>query len=155
MIGLENVLIKQCGVSHSGSFKDLGMTALMSHVNSQWDRGHLKAVGCASSGDTSAAVSCYSAFAGIPSIVFLPQGKVSLAQLVQPLANGSIVFALETDFDGCMKTIKEVVSRYPVYLANSMNPLRLEGQKTVSMEICQQMGWEVPECVIIPSGNLG
>jgi len=155
-VDMSHIWIKQCGVSHSGSFKDLGMTALLSQVNYLMKRGHhIKAVGCASSGDTSAAVSAYASASGIPSVVFLPAGKVSPSQLVQPIANGSLVLCLDTDFDGCMALIKQVVQEYPVYLANSMNPLRLEGQKTVSIDIAQQMLWDLPDTVIIPGGNLG
>jgi threonine synthase len=80
---------------------------------------------------------------------------VSVAQLVQPLAHGAKVLALETDFDGCMKVVRELAARGLVYLANSMNPLRIEGQKTVALEIAQQLGWEAPDWVVIPSGNLG
>jgi len=85
----------------------------------------------------------------------LPRGMVSVAQLVQPLANGARVFALDTDFDGCMQVVKELAARGLIYLANSMNPLRVEGQKTVAVEITQQLGWEVPDWVVLPSGNLG
>lgn len=116
---------------------------------------HIKAVGCASSGDTSAAMSAYASAIGIPSVVFLPAGKVSPSQLIQPISNGSLVFCLDTDFDGCMECIKQVVQEYPIYLANSMNPIRLEGQKTVSIDIAQQLFWDVPDTVIIPGGNLG
>ncbi|MBL8993444.1 MAG: pyridoxal-phosphate dependent enzyme, partial [Spirochaetia bacterium] len=105
--------------------------------------------------DTSAALSAYAAFAGIPSIVFLPANKISVAQLIQPVANGAHVLSLDTDFDGCMKIVREVTAKYPIYLANSMNSLRVEGQKTISYEICQQFGWEVPDFIIIPGGNLG
>jgi len=87
--------------------------------------------------------------------VLLPRGRVSTAQLVQPLAHGARVFALETDFDGCMAVVKELARRKLVYLANSMNPLRIEGQKTVSFEMVQQFDWESPDWVILPSGNLG
>jgi threonine synthase len=87
--------------------------------------------------------------------VLLPRGMVSAAQLVQPLAHGARVLALETDFDGCMAIVKELARRQLVYLANSMNPLRIEGQKTVSLEIVQQFDWESPDWIILPSGNLG
>ena len=110
---------------------------------------------CASTGDTSAALSAYAAAAGIPAIVFLPRGKISVAQLIQPVANGAIVFALDTDFDGCMEIVKQVAERDGVYLANSMNSLRIEGQKTVGIEIVQQLDWEVPDWIVIPGGNLG
>src|SRR6516165_2595027 len=115
----------------------------------------IPAVACASTGDTSAALSAYAAAAGIPAVVFLPRGKISVAQLIQPVANGAIVFALDTDFDGCMEIVRKVAERDGIYLANSMNPLRIEGQKTVGIEIVQQFDWEVPDWVVIPSGNLG
>jgi threonine synthase len=115
----------------------------------------IKAVACASTGDTSAALSAYAAAAGIRAIVFLPANKISIAQLIQPVANGAHVLSLDTDFDGCMKIVQKVTEKYPIYLANSMNSLRIEGQKTISYEICQQFGWEVPDFIIIPGGNLG
>lgn len=155
-LGMTDLWVKQCGNSHTGSFKDLGMTVLVSQVNHMIKNGSpIKAVGCASTGDTSAALGAYCAAAGIPSIVFLPANKISTAQLVQPIANGSMVLSLDTDFDGCMKLIQEVVQEYPIYLANSMNSLRLEGQKTVSIEIAQQFDWNVPDWVVVPGGNLG
>jgi threonine synthase len=88
-------------------------------------------------------------------VVLLPRGKISTAQLVQPLAHGAKVLALDTDFDGCMTIVKELSRRRLVYLANSMNPLRIEGQKTVALEIARQLGWDVPDFVVLPSGNLG
>jgi threonine synthase len=112
-------------------------------------------VACASTGDTSASLAAYAAAAGIPAIVILPKGKVTTAQLVQPLANGAKVLSLDTDFDGCMDIVKRLAAEQRVYLANSMNSLRLEGQKTVAIEIVQQFDWQVPDVVIIPSGNLG
>jgi threonine synthase len=119
------------------------------------DGSPVQAVACASTGDTSASLAAYAAAAGIPAIVILPKGKVTTAQLVQPLANGATVLSLETDFDGCMAVVKRLASEQRVYLANSMNSLRLEGQKTVAIEIVQQFDWQVPDVVIIPSGNLG
>ncbi|MBI3395627.1 MAG: threonine synthase [Spirochaetia bacterium] len=155
-LGLAGFAVKQCGVSHTGSFKDLGMTVLVSHVNHLMGRGApVRAVACASTGDTSAALAAYAAYAGIPTVVFLPAGKISTAQLVQPLAAGAIVLSLDTDFDGCMAIVKEVTKDQGLYLANSMNPLRIEGQKTVSFEIVHQMQGEVPDWVVIPGGNLG
>jgi threonine synthase len=93
--------------------------------------------------------------AGIPTVVFLPRDKVSPAQLVQPLANGALVLSLDTDFDGCMAAVQEVTKHKHIYLANSMNSLRIEGQKTISVEIVQQFDWEVPDWIILPGGNLG
>jgi len=155
-IGLEDLWIKLCGNSHTGSFKDLGMTVLVSQVKQMIaDGAQIPAVGCASTGDTSAALAAYAAAAAIPAVVFLPRGKISLAQLIQPVANGAIVFALDTDFDGCMEIVKQISERDGLYLANSMNSLRIEGQKTVGIEIIQQFDWEVPEWLVIPGGNLG
>jgi len=155
-IGVEDLWIKQCGNSHTGSFKDLGMTVLVSMVKEMIARGKsIPAVACASTGDTSAALAAYAAAAGIPAVVFLPRGKISVAQLIQPVANGAIVFALDTDFDGCMAIVRKVAERDGIYLANSMNSLRIEGQKTVGVEIVQQFDWEVPDWIVIPGGNLG
>ena len=112
--------------------------------------GTIRAVACASTGDTSASLAAYCAAAGIPAIVILPRGKVSVAQLLQPLANGALVLALDTDFDGCMRIVQRLADEEGVYLANSMNSLRLEGQKTVAIEIVQQWDWEVPDVVDDP-----
>jgi threonine synthase len=155
-LGLENLWVKLCGNSHTGSFKDLGMTVLVSVVKQMIADGkNIDAVACASTGDTSAALAAYCAAAGIPAIVFLPKDKVSTAQLIQPLANGAMVLSLDTDFDGCMELVREVTADDTIYLANSMNSLRVEGQKTVALEIVQQLDWTVPDVVIIPGGNLG
>ena len=155
-LGLAELWVKQCGNSHTGSFKDLGMTVLVSMVKQMMaDGSPIAAVACASTGDTSASLAAYAAAAGIPAIVILPKGKVTTAQLVQPLANGAKVLSLDTDFDGCMAIVKRLAAEQRVYLANSMNSLRLEGQKTVAIEIVQQFDWQVPDVVIIPSGNLG
>lgn len=155
-LGLDELWIKQCGNSHTGSFKDLGMTVLVSMVKELIHRGkNVPAVACASTGDTSAALAAFAAAAAIPAIVFLPRGKVSVAQLIQPVSNGAIVFALDTDFDGCMEIVKQVAEKDGIYLANSMNSLRIEGQKTVGIEIIEQFDWEVPDWLVIPGGNLG
>jgi threonine synthase len=155
-LGLDELWVKQCGNSHTGSFKDLGMTVLVSMVKQMMaDGSPVEAVACASTGDTSASLAAYGAAAGIPAVVILPKGKVTTAQLVQPLANGATVLSLDTDFDGCMAIVKRLAEEQRVYLANSMNSLRLEGQKTVAIEIVQQFDWQVPDVVIIPSGNLG
>ncbi|MCK4832468.1 MAG: threonine synthase, partial [Anaerolineales bacterium] len=155
-IGASDLWVKLCGNSHSGSFKDLGMTVLVSVVKQMIADGRpIRAVACASTGDTSAALSVYAAAAGIPAIVFLPRGKVSTAQLAQPIANGALVLALDTDFDGCMRIVQHVTDDPTIYLANSMNSLRIEGQKTVGIEIVQQFDWQVPDWIVIPAGNLG
>ena len=156
IIGLNDLWIKLCGNTHSGSFKDLGMTVLVSQVKQMISEGApIKAVVCASTGDTSAALATYCAAAGIQSIVLLPRGKISMAQLVQPIANDALVLYLDTDFDGCMRLVREITRDPTLYLANSMNSLRVEGQKTVGIEIVQQFDWEVPDWIVVPGGNLG
>jgi len=155
-IGLGDLWIKLCGNSHTGSFKDLGMTVLVSVVQQMIADGiPIKAVACASTGDTSAALAAYAAAAGIPAIVLLPRGKVSIEQLIQPIANGAMVLSLDTDFDGCMRIVQQLSEDKSIYLANSMNSLRIEGQKTVAIELVQQFDWQVPDWIIIPCGNLG
>lgn len=154
--GLSSLELKQCGITATGSFKDLGMTVLVSHVKKLRAAGkNIRAVMCASTGDTSAALAAYCASAEIPCVVLLPKGKISLAQLLQPVSHGAHVFALDTDFDGCMKVVQTLSADPTLYLANSMNPLRLEGQKTVGIEIALQRGWELPDWIVIPGGNLG
>jgi threonine synthase len=156
-LGISDLWVKLCGNSHSGSFKDLGMTVLVSVVRMAIEQEGLKvkAIACASTGDTSAALAAYGAAAGLPVVVLLPHNKISTAQLVQPLAHGALVLGLDTDFDGCMEIVQRLAAEGMVYLANSMNPLRLEGQKTVAVEIVQQFDWQVPDWIILPSGNLG
>ncbi len=156
LVGVSDLWVKQCGNSHSGSFKDIGMTVLVSMVKQMIADGRpIRAAACASTGDTSAALAAYCATAGIPSIVFLPRGKVTDEQLIQPVANGAITVALDTDFDGCMKMVAQFCRQNGIYLANSMNSLRVEGQKTISIELVQQFDWQLPDWVIVPGGNLG
>ncbi len=156
-LGVPDLWVKLCGNSHTGSFKDLGMTVLVSVVKHAVMSAGLKmtAVACASTGDTSASLAAYGAAAGLPVVVLLPRGKISTGQLLQPIAHGSLVLGLDTDFDGCMEIIQRLAAEGIIYLANSMNPLRLEGQKTVAIEIVQQFDWQVPDWVVIPGGNLG
>jgi threonine synthase len=132
------------------------MTVLVSQVKQMIaDGAPIRAVACASTGDTSAALAAYCAAAGIPAIVFLPRDKVSLAQLIQPVSSGALVLSLDTDFDGCMALVRKLTEDKAIYLANSMNSLRIEGQKTISIEMVQQFDWEVPDTIVIPGGNLG
>ncbi|MBN2256837.1 MAG: threonine synthase [Anaerolineaceae bacterium] len=155
-IGIPDLWLKLCGNSHTGSFKDLGMTVLVSAVRQMRKDGKdIQAVACASTGDTSAALAAYAAAAGIPAVILLPKAKVSNAQLIQPIANGALVLSLDTDFDGCMAIVKRLTENPAIYLANSMNSLRIEGQKTIGIEIVQQLNWSVPDWIILPSGNLG
>jgi threonine synthase len=132
------------------------MTVLVSMVNQMIDDGQdVPAIACASTGDTSASLAAYCAAAGLQAVVFLPRDKVTPAQLIQPIANNALTMSLETDFDGCMEIVKKVCNQNDIYLANSLNSLRIEGQKTLSYEIAQEFDWEPVDYIVIPGGNLG
>ncbi len=151
----KNLRVKQCGQQPTGSFKDLGMTVLVSAARAVSRKKKVEALVCASTGDTSAALAAYGARAKIPVVVLLPKGKVSPAQLVQPLAHGARVLEIDGDFDACMRVVAGVGRRPGMFLANSKNPLRLLGQMTVAFEITRDLGWRAPDVVVVPSGNLG
>lgn len=148
--GLEKLFAKHQGMNPTGSFKDTGMTAALSVAR---ERG-FEWVACASTGNTSAAMAAYAARAGMRALVLVPEGKVPWSKLAQSLDYGAITCQLKTDFDGCAAVLGELVRRAPVYLLNSVNPYRLEGQKTPAMEIAEAMDWCVPDHVIVPGGNL-
>ena len=150
-LGLEQLYAKHQGMNPTGSFKDTGMTTALSQAR---ERG-FQWVACASTGNTSAAMAAYAARARMHSLVLLPEGKISWSKLSQALDYGAVTCQLNTDFDGCVKVLAEVVRRAPVYLLNSVNPYRLEGQKTPALEIAEQLDWQVPDHVIVPGGNLG
>ena len=155
-LGVPDLWIKQCGTNPTGSFKDLGMTVLVSAANQMIATGQpIRALACTSIGDAASSLAAYCAVVGIPAVVFLPRGRVSAAQLAQPVAHGALVVALDTNFDGCMKIVQHVTADGSIYLADSMNSLRIEGQKTVAIELVQQLCWSVPDWIILPSGNLG
>jgi threonine synthase len=111
-------------------------------------------VACASTGNTSAAMAAYAARAGLRSLVLLPEGKIAWGKLAQAMDYGALTLQLHTDFDGCVRVLSEVVERAPVYLLNSVNPYRIEGQKTPAFEIAEELEWEVPDHLIVPGGNL-
>ncbi len=149
-LGVE-LLAKHQGMNPSGSFKDTGMTAAISMAREK----RFRWVACASTGNTSASMAAYAARAGLKSLVLIPEGKIAWGKLSQSLEYGAVTCQLRTDFDGCLRTLNEVVRRFPVYLLNSMNPYRLEGQKTAGFELLEQLGWAVPDHIIVPGGNLG
>jgi threonine synthase len=140
------------GLNPSGSFKDNGMTAAFTHA-------HLvgaKRAACASTGNTSAAVALYSAVDGrIPAVVLVGSGKIAYGKLAQALDYGVRVLQVQGDFDVCMQRVKEVAKKLNIYLMNSVNPFRLEGQKTIMYRILEGLNWEVPDWVVVPGGNLG
>jgi threonine synthase len=149
--GIDNLLAKHQGMNPTGSFKDTGMTVAASFARQDGFRW----VACASTGNTSASMAAYAARGGMRSLVLIPDGKVSWSKLSQSLDYGAVTCQLRTDFDGCMRVLNEVVQRMPVYLLNSVNPFRLEGQKTAAIELLEQFEWQSPDHVVVPGGNLG
>jgi threonine synthase len=149
--GVLQLYAKHQGMNPTGSFKDTGMTVAASFARQDGFRW----VACASTGNTSASMAAYAARGGMRSLVLIPDGKVSWSKLSQSLDYGAVTCQLKTDFDGCMRVLNEVVQRMPVYLLNSVNPYRLEGQKTAAIELLEQFDWQSPDHVIVPGGNLG
>jgi threonine synthase len=149
-LGLDQLYAKHQGMNPTASFKDTGMTAALSQAR---ERG-FQWVACASTGNTSASMAAYASRARMNSLVLLPEGKISWSKLSQALDYGAVTCQLNTDFDGCVRVLADVVRQAPVYLLNSVNPYRLEGQKTAAFEIAEEFDWQVPDHVIVPGGNL-
>jgi threonine synthase len=149
--GLEWLAIKHEGENPTGSFKDRGMTVGVSQAVALG----ANAVACASTGNTSASLASYAAQAGIPCFVFIPEGNIALGKLAQTLAYGAITLQVQGDFDMAMELVQRVCAEMSIYLVNSINPFRIEGQKTIAIEMLQQLGWEPPDWVVLPAGNLG
>ena len=149
--GVPILFAKHQGMNPTGSFKDTGMTCAASFAKESGFRW----VACASTGNTSASMAAYASRGGLKSLVLIPEGKISWSKLSQSLDYGAITCQLRADFDGCVRVLNELVKRMPVYLLNSVNPYRLEGQKTTAIEILEQLNWEVPDHIIVPGGNLG
>lgn len=146
------VHIKHEGENPTLSFKDRGMSAGVSFAR------HLGVtlVACASTGDTSAAMAAYAAQVdGMRGVVVLPKGKISMEQLSQPIASGCLTLSLPADFDTCIRLLREVCRNHPLYLLNSVNPVRIEGQKSIAYEAVQQLGWDPPDWFVVPVGNAG
>ncbi len=149
-VGLDVLLAKHQGMNPTGSFKDTGMTAALSVAKAkgfEW-------VGCASTGNTSASMAAYAARAGMRALVLLPEGKISWGKLAQAIDYGAHTLQLRTDFDGCVRVLLDIIRSFPLYLLNSMNPYRLEGQKTTAFELMEQLEWQTPDHVVAPGGNL-
>jgi threonine synthase len=149
--GVARLLAKHQGMNPTGSFKDTGMTVAISAARQE----NFRWVACASTGNTSASMAAYAARGGLRSLVLIPEGHIAWGKLSQSLDYGALTCQLRTDFDGCLSVLTELVSRFPVYLLNSLNPYRLEGQKTAAIELLEQLSWQVPDHVIVPGGNLG
>lgn len=143
--------VKHEGHNPTGSFKDRGMTVAVTQAR----RIGAAAVACASTGNTAASLAAYAAQAGLPALVLMPEGKVAEGKLAQSMAYGARVIQVDGDFDACLRLAGEAARELGVYLANSVNPFRLEGQKTIILEMLQQLDWEPPDWIAVPAGNLG
>src|ERR1700722_10763683 len=151
MLGLPHLFAKHQGMNPTGSFKDTGMTVAASFAR----QAGFRWVACASTGNTSASIAAYAARGGVRSLVLVPEGKISWSKRSHPLDYGAVTCQLRTDFDGCLRLLQELVLRAPVYQRNSINPFRLEGQKTLAFELLEQLDWQSPDHIIVPGGNLG
>jgi threonine synthase len=149
--GVEQLYAKHQGLNPTGSFKDTGMTVAATFARQAGCRW----VACASTGNTSASMAAYAARGGMRALVLVPEGRISWSKLSQALDYGAFTCQLRTDFDGCLRLLQELVRHAPVYQLNSINPFRIEGQKTVAFELLEQLDWRVPDHVIVPGGNLG
>ena len=150
-VGVENLYAKHQGLNPTASFKDTGMTVAASSAH----QGGFRWVACASTGNTSASMAAYAARGNMHSLVLIPDGKISWGKLSQSLDYGALTCQLRTDFDGCVRILNDLVRQKPVYLLNSVNPYRIEGQKTAAIELMEQLAWEPPDHIIVPGGNLG
>ncbi|MGA2206820.1 MAG: threonine synthase [Terracidiphilus sp.] len=150
-LGIDQLFAKHQGMNPTGSFKDTGMTAALSMAR---ERGFAW-VACASTGNTSASMAAYAARAGLRSLVLIPEGKIAWGKLSQAMDYGALTCQVKADFDGCLRVLTEIVKQAPIYLLNSVNPYRLEGQKTPAFEIAEALDWNVPDHLIVPGGNLG
>ena len=149
--GVPRLSLKHEGLNPTGSFKDRGMTVGVTHAK----RLGASAVACASTGNTGASLAAYAALAGLAALVIVPKGRVALGKLTQLLAYGARTLVVRGDFDKCLELARQASEELRVYLLNSINPFRLEGQKTIMLEMLQQLGWEPPDWIVVPAGNLG
>jgi len=149
--GLPDLMLKHEGHNPTGSFKDRGMTVGITQARRIGARGVI----CASTGNTSASLAAYAAQAGLPAYVLVPEGKVSLGKLAQTRGYGAHVVVVRGDFDACLALVEASSEALGLYLLNSVNPWRIEGQKTIVLEMLQQLGWDPPDWIALPGGNLG
>ena len=149
--GLDAIHLKLEGANPTGSFKDRGMTVAVTQAR----RVAAPAVACASTGNTSASLAAYAALAGVPALVLVPNGLVSLGKLAQTIAYGARTLLVRGDFDDCLRLARAAADTLGVYLTNSINPYRIAGQKTIVFEMLQQLGWRAPDWIVLPAGNLG
>ncbi|MEM7034495.1 MAG: threonine synthase, partial [Chloroflexota bacterium] len=149
--GVDNFFAKHEGENPTGSFKDRGMTVGTTQASIM----NASAVACASTGNTSASMASYAATANVPAFVFIPEGKIAAGKLAQALAYGAKTLQIQGDFDDAMTLVREVATKLGIYLLNSLNPFRLEGQKSIAFEILQGFNWSPLDWIVLPAGNLG
>jgi threonine synthase len=149
--GLDSLTFKHQGFNPTGSFKDNGMTCGVS----QAVRLEKKRVACVSTGNTSASMAAYASAAGLQPIIFLPHGNISFGKLSQALEYGALTLQVEANFDQILALVRQIAEQANIYLLNSINPFRIEGQKTIAIEMLDQLDWQVPDWVVMPGGNLG
>ncbi|MBL8989240.1 MAG: threonine synthase [Gemmatimonadetes bacterium] len=149
--GCRRLWLKHEGMNPTGSFKDRGMTVAVTHAR----RLGARAVACASTGNTSASLAAYAAHAGLLGVVLIPAGKTALGKLAQTVAYGATVLAIRGDFDACLDLVDQASERLGLYLVNSINPLRLAGQKSIVFELLEDRAWRAPDWIALPAGNLG
>ncbi|MCU1234802.1 MAG: L-threonine synthase [Candidatus Solibacter sp.] len=149
--GLDALVFKHQGFNPTGSFKDNGMTC----GASQAMRLGMKRVACVSTGNTSASMAAYASSAGLQPVIFIPHGNISFGKLAQALEYGAKTIQVDANFDQILALVREVAERLGIYLLNSINPFRIEGQKTIMAEMLDQRDWKVPDWVVLPGGNLG
>ncbi|HMQ51529.1 MAG TPA: threonine synthase [Anaerolineae bacterium] len=150
-VGVDGFYLKHEGENPTGSFKDRGMTVGVTQAKAIGAR----AVACASTGNTSASMAAYAAKAGMAAFIFIPAGKIAAGKLSQALAYGAHTLQIRGDFDDAMRLVQQVCNELGIYLLNSLNPFRLEGQKSIVFEILQGFGWQPPDWIVLPGGNLG
>ena len=149
--GVDSIRIKHEGHNPTGSFKDRGMTVAVTQAR----RAGATAIACASTGNTSSSLASYAAHAGLPALVFVPAGQIAMGKLAQTIAYGARTLLVRGDFDDCLRLVRESAQKLGVYLCNSLNPFRIEGQKTIIFELLQQCAWQSPDWIALPAGNLG
>jgi threonine synthase len=149
--GCDGLLLKHEGMNPTGSFKDRGMTVGITEAR----RLGATAVACASTGNTAASMAAYASQAGIPALVLVPAGQIAQGKLIQSLAYGARTLLVRGDFDDCLRLVREAERELGVYLLNSINPLRLAGQKSIIFELLEQLDWVPPDWIVFPAGNLG
>ncbi len=149
--GVAQLGLKHEGQNPTGSFKDRGMTVGVSHAKSVG----ATVVACASTGNTSASLASYAAAGGLKALVLIPEGKISGGKLAQTIAHGALIVQVEGDFDVALSMLRSLTDELPIYLVNSVNPYRIEGQKTIVIEMMEQLGWLAPDVIALPGGNLG